>query len=410
MAEDALAVMGILGLNPADQREDEADQVSEPEIDRLSEIISEEVEKIFEGFKTRRAPKSKKSSGAFQKRMKSRLAKAHRTYLDMGRKDLTKHGGGFRLDRPKNISNAFLAEEDIEEASGAAAIAGAPGAFMQQDTSYKRKDKNMKQDKRLRMRIREGLKSFFHKKSLEHSEVVAKILEEHALRMHLRNLIFEESLNEAEDPNTDVHDNTGINTLKDLLKNTNVLSTLREVYKTLTTSEDQRKSFRAHVIQWVQDTLAPVKLNDTDALPDENSEAIAEQQDNVGIDIEGVNDEDKEKFIDALDGSEKEKKPEKQEEEGLTTISGEDTTGRNKAERIYPNIEKSIIDYYAELDNPEDQEMFYDYLIANLKLYFDKWDGEMAKSIEEPTNDEYDQAAGNSEETPDTTGEEQLSL
>jgi len=37
--------------------------------------------------------------------------------------------------------------------------------------------------------------------------------------------------------------------------------------------------------------------------------------------------------------------------------------------------------------------MFYDYLIANLKLYFDKWDGEMAKSVEEPTNSAYDDAS-----------------
>ena len=36
--------------------------------------------------------------------------------------------------------------------------------------------------------------------------------------------------------------------------------------------------------------------------------------------------------------------------------------------------------------------MFYDYLIANLKLYFDKWDGEMSKGISEPTNDEYEKA------------------
>ena len=223
----------------------------------------------------------------------------------------------------------------------------------------------------------------------------------------MRNLIFEESLNEQEDPTTDVSDNTGINTLKDLLKNTNVLATLRETYKTLTTSEDQRRSFRAHVIMWVQATLAPVKLNDIDA-EKENSEQLAEQED-VGIDIKGVNDEDRDKFIDASDGSEKESKPEPEEEEGLAKISGEDTTGRNKAERIYPNIEKSIVDYYAELDNPEDQEMFYDYLIANLKLYFDKWDGEMSKSVEEPTNDEYTQASQDTENTTDTA-EDQLSL
>ena len=44
--------------------------------------------------------------------------------------------------------------------------------------------------------------------------------------------------------------------------------------------------------------------------------------------------------------------------------------------------------------------MFYDYLIANLKLYFDKWDGEMSKvAPEEPTNAQYDQAK-NTEESP----------
>ena len=408
MAEDALAVMGILGLNPADQREDEADQVSEPEIDQLSEIISEEVEKIFEGFKAQRAPKGKKASGRFQKRMKQRLAKAHSTYLDMGRKDLTKHGGGFRLDRPKNISNAFLAEEDIEEASSMAAqmVGGHVDTFAaaRRRTTPKRKDKKMKEEKRLRMRIREGLKNFFKNKALEHSQIVDSILEEHKLRLHLRNVILEQSLNEQEDPTTDISDNTGINTLKDLLKNTNVLATLRETYKTLTTSEDQRKSFRAHVIRWVQDTLAPVKLNDTDA----GEESLAEQ---VGIDVEGVNDEDKEKFIDASDGSEKEQKQEPQEEEGLATISGEDTTGRNKAERIYPNIEKSIVDYYAELDNPEDQEMFYDYLIANLKLYFDKWDGEMSPvAPEEPTNDEYDQAKTDSSDMDSAPEESDLDI
>ena len=73
-------------------------------------------------------------------------------------------------------------------------------------------------------------------------------------------------------------------------------------------------------------------------------EKLLAEQENVGVDIEGVNDEDRAKFIEADDGSEKDlPKEEEQEEEGLAKISGEDTTGRNKAERIYPNIEKSII-------------------------------------------------------------------
>ena len=386
-AEDAMAVMGILGLNAADQRDSESDQVEEPEIDELAEIIYQEVQKVFEGFKSQKAPKAKKASGKFQKSMKSRLAKAHSTYLDMGRKDLTKHGGGFHLDRPKNISNAFLAEEEIEEMSSMAAgnVAGY-SAPIGQTKQYKRKDEmnTQKQEKRLRIKIREGLKEFFNSKASEHEQSVAKILEEHQLRMQLREIILEQTLSEAEDPTVDLHDNTGINTLKDLMKNTNVLSTLRGVYKTLTTDENQKKSFRAHIVKWVQDTLAPVKLNDTEA-----ETQISEE---IDIDIQGV---ESEKFIDASDGSENDPdlNPEPEaEEEGLSTISGEDTTGRNKAERVYPAIEKSVVDYYSELDNPEDQEMFYDYLIANLKLYFDKWDGEMSKGVEEPTNAEYDQA------------------
>ena len=144
--------------------------------------------------------------------------------------------------------------------------------------------------------------------------------------------------------------------------------------------------------------MAPVKLNDTERDASLSEEVELNEQDQVGIDIEGI---DANKFIQASDGSEKEMPAEKQKDnDELATLSGQDTTGRNKAERIYPNIEKSIVDYYAELDNPEDQEMFYDYLIANLKLYFDKWDGEMSTvAPEEPTNAQYDQAKA-PEESP----------
>ena len=397
--EDAIAVMGILGINAADKNQPEEDQVEEPEIDAggLREIIEDSLRKMLqEGFKAQHAPKAKPSSSAFQKRMRKRLAKAHRTYLDMGRKDLTKHGGAFKHSRPKNISNAFLAEEqdELEEMSSNAGgnLAGFAGPF---GKIYK-KDEDMKEERKLRKTLRIGIKEFFDLKAKENNEIIDYVIQEHMLRLSLRELILEAA---AEDPNTDIHDNTGINTLKDLLKNTNVLSTIRQVYKTLTTSDDQRKSFRAHMIQWVQDTLAPVKLNDTDSIG--SPDAVAQLSEEVGVDIEGV---DAEKFIDANDGSEKETPTnDKEEKEGLTSISGEDTTGRNKAERVYPSIEKSIIDYYGELDNAEDQEMFYDYLIANLKLYHDKWDREMAKNIEEPTNDEYEKAAQGTESSEQST-------
>lgn len=396
-AVDALAVMGILGLNPADQRDDEADQVEEPELeDPLAEIINQEASVFYESFrfKVRKAQKSKKSSGKFQRTMKKRLSKAHKTYLDTGRKDLTKYSGSYTKDRVKNKSNAFLAEKEIKELSGVAVATG-PGvelAPVKRKTKKRKKPTMLSQERRLRIKIREGLKKFFENKSKEHEALVATVLQEHQLRLHLRSIIFEQSiLLEQEDPTTDIHDSTGINTLKELLKNTSVLSTVRDVYMGITTEPEQRKSFRAHIIQWIKDTLAPINLNDTENLDQSEASAIAED---MGIDILGIetNPDDLEKFIPASDGSEKKKKKKDDDGDELAVLSGEDTTGRNKAKRIYGNIETSIIDYYGELDNPKDQEMFYDYLIANMKLYFDKWENMMSSKLQEPESEEYDQA------------------
>lgn len=401
--EDALAVMGILGLNPADKQEPVEDQVEEPELD--AQDVREMIEKALsnmlnEGFKAQKAPKGKPSSGRFQKKMRQRLKVAHDTYLNKGAGPKGHHGGGFRLDPTLGVSNAYLAEEEVEEAedveevssmaAGSVAIGSAP---LGKKRKTLEEEEEMATEEALRQTIRIGIKEYFKNKKQETEDLIEYIIQEHDLRMSLRELIVEAA---AEDPTADVSDSTGINTLKDLLKNTNVLSTLRNVYKTLTTDEDQRLSFRAHIVKWIQDTLAPIRLNDTGEEIDAETMAMGLAE-NVGVDIEGVDAAtqpgDEDKFIDAPDGSEKEQQPEEEEEEeAMQPITGADTTGRNKAERVYPTIEKSIIDYYAELDNPEDTELFYDYLIANVKLYFDKWGGEMSKTVEEPTNQEYEKA------------------
>ena len=67
----------------------------------------------------------------------------------------------------------------------------------------------------------------------------------------------------------------------------------------------------------------------------------------------------------------------------------------------------NIIDAYELLYDPEDKELFYDYFIANLKLYFDKFEGELSASVEEPTNQAYDRAKD--EEAKETTPEGDLS-
>ena len=110
------------------------------------------------------------------------------------------------------------------------------------------------------------------------------------------------------------------------------------------------------------------------------------------IDIE-IGDDDK--FIDIRSDADKKAEeedaaPDEREEFG-SGVDG-DQTGRNMAYESFKKIESSVIDSYELLSNPEDQELFYDYLIANLKLYFDKFESELAGQVEEPTNQAYDAA------------------
>ena len=76
----------------------------------------------------------------------------------------------------------------------------------------------------------------------------------------------------------------------------------------------------------------------------------------------------------------------------------------------FKKIETSIIDAYELLGNTEDQELFYNYLIANAKLYFDKFEDELSPDIEEPTNQAYDMAKDSAETDGTEAGAEELGL
>ena len=222
-----------------------------------------------------------------------------------------------------------------------------------------------------------------------------KLNEEHEIRNSLKKLMrleLKKMLSEADVPDVDPSPNksTGINVLEQLLKK--IVPVLQVDYKSLTTSEEQRQSFRAHIINAVINTLTPAKINNA------AGDAVAEVESlDEEIDIE-IGDDDK--FIDIRTDAEKKAEeedgaPDEREEFG-SGVDG-DQTGRNMAYESFKKIESSIIDSYELLSNPEDQELFYDYLIANLKLYFDKFESELAGQVEEPTNQAYDTAK---EETP----------
>jgi len=196
-------------------------------------------------------------------------------------------------------------------------------------------------------------------------------------------------------PNT----STGINVLEDLLKK--IIPVIEIDFRQLTTSEEQRKSYRAHMVNAVVTTLTPVEINT--AAGNEEADDLEEA---VEVDII---EPDEEKFIDIRTDNEKAAEEEEEaadpKDEFSAGLEGQEETGRNMAFQSFNKVEGNIIDAYELLSDPEDQELFYDYLIANLKLYFDKFESELATTVEEPTNQAYDTAK---EEEATGVGEEEL--
>ena len=221
-----------------------------------------------------------------------------------------------------------------------------------------------------------------------------KQIHEQALRRAIRAILSEGDISD-----THPHRSTGINLLEDVLKKS--IPTLRADFKRLTTDKKQRDSFRAHIIKAVKDALMPSQVNDKyrqgseagepSALLSEPTGAASEfgDLDEAGIELTEVDVEisDEEKKIPV----EKDDEPSPEQEFG-TGLEDMDETGRNMAYTSFRKVSQYILDAYDSLANPKDKEIFLDYLVTNLKLYFDKFESELSSTVEEPTTPEYDTA------------------
>jgi len=257
------------------------------------------------------------------------------------------------------------------------------------------------------------------------SEVKNKV----ALRKVISNLI-----KEAEEADKAPHRSTGINVLADVLKK--IVPVIEQDYKALTTDPTQRESFRAHIINAAQNAIAPVSASSTAdgeegvedvgepeltddevseleeievAMGDGEEDVIAdagledgEDEQDMSADVDGDLELDAdlgdEAFIDINDAE--------PEEEDMFGIAGKDDTGRNFAQATFDKIEKQIVDAYALLGNDEDKELFYSYLVTNLKLYFDKFEDELASVLPEPTTPEYEEEKDQQDEEPESAEDE----
>ena len=219
-----------------------------------------------------------------------------------------------------------------------------------------------------------------------------RLNEERELRKIINSLIDYElqNLDESQTADTDPAPNksTGINVLEDLLKK--IIPVLETDYKILTTADEQRQSFRSHIIQAIVNTLKPVEVNN------EAGEDIDLTED-IEISLDGDDDE-QDKFIDIRTDAEKKEDEEPEDPRDSFGIEGEDETGRNMAYSSFKKIESNIIDSFELLSNQEDKDLFHDYLIANVKLYFDKFEDELSDTVPEPSNKAYDMASGDDDQ------------
>jgi hypothetical protein len=231
-----------------------------------------------------------------------------------------------------------------------------------------------------------------------------KLQEEVKFRKFVRTVLTKEKLSESK---TKIipYDSTGIAILADVIKK--VIPIIKDDYFSLTTDIQQRKSFRGHIINAIRNSLAPIRniqgyevdssggagqlLSPPDMVHPKHNYAqsgdgatgpVDTGQMSEGamddLDQDGIPDSD-DRFIDV--GDKPSKKLKSSEEEDTFSIKGEDGTGRNLALLTYRRVEKVVIDGYQTLDRKEDQEDFYDYIIANFKIYFDRWEEELQKEL-----------------------------
>ena len=136
--------------------------------------------------------------------------------------------------------------------------------------------------------------------------------DEYVLRSLIREMMDIEykNLSEGQTPDVDPSPNksTGINVLEELLKK--IIPVLETDYKSLTTNNQQRESFRAHIINAVINTLTPARVN-TDAGEESELQEIDVDEE---IDIKIGGDEKDDKFIDIRTDAEKASEEEAEEE------------------------------------------------------------------------------------------------
>lgn len=214
------------------------------------------------------------------------------------------------------------------------------------------------EEKVLRSHVRKAIKVVRERREQ------TKIKEEQKLRSIVRNMIYEAK-------KVPKWESYGKNNLDVMFMKTNFLDALETGYKSLTTTRTQRDSYKTHVIQNVKKTLNLERAKD---IQGDQSIELTEEED-INITVGGGE-------LMGLSPDEEKVKEEDGELEEFR-IEGDDYSGLREAYEAFHLVEDTLLKFWKKMDLNEDKETFYDNLVEQLNLYFDKWEGELDLTPEE---------------------------
>jgi hypothetical protein len=167
----------------------------------------------------------------------------------------------------------------------------------------------------------------------------------------------------------------------------------------LSTTKDQRESFRAHIIKSVQNLISTASMytKKSEGTPDLKTQEQPPAQTKVKLQEQ---DEDAPPPADPEEGEGPQADPafidvkpkaKVKPEDAFVQIPNIDATGRDMAKKAFLRIQKQILEAYSVLHDATDRNLFYKYLITNLKLHFDSFEDSLELKPEEPTTPEYEE-------------------
>ena len=260
-------------------------------------------------------------------------------------------------------------EEIVDETSGmgAGAVAGSPSPSKIED------------------KLREAIRGILREVVEEQSK--AYRIQENKLRAMIRTVI-----EEGKSGGGRTHQLTGINVLDNFLRDN--IETIKDEFTALATSKEQRDGFRAQLkhslinlfnrLLATSDLSANVtldgKLTKDDFKVGEGAEQEVDELEEEGsINVKVVDDENP--FIDVSDKPEKKEKEAKVPEGEFDQLVDVDPSGQKKALKVMRNIRNNLIEEFTSLSDERDIEAFIKYLLINIELYCDNWEGEMSNKL-----------------------------